>query len=83
MKKTRGRKKIYPEREKEIFEYIVEYKKINKYSPTVREIGAYMKILSVSLILFYLDNLEKKDFIKRNKNKYRTIITLKNGWNDD
>ena len=69
-----GRKQHAEERSEEAFAAIQKIWGKTGMSPTLREIGAEMKIDSTSQICFYLDKLEKAGRIKRNGNKTRNIL---------
>ena len=59
-----------------ILKIIIDYQYANGYSPTIREIAERVK-LSINMIVKYLNALEKKQYIKRDKNVARSIVVLK------
>lgn len=63
--------------QRKILDIIIKYKKENKMSPTVREIGEITKIKSTSTVQGHLNSLEKKGFIERKSSIPRSIIVLK------
>lgn len=62
-------------REKEVYNYILEFKKANQYSPSWNEIASEI-CTSKSYVAKLLDNLEDKGYIKQHKGKYRSITCL-------
>lgn len=60
------------EKQKRIFDFLVEYTKTNGYPPTIREIGEHFNFLWTAARA-HLKALEKKGFIKINPLKSRGI----------
>jgi repressor LexA len=63
-------------RQKEVFDFINEYIKTQKYPPTVREVAKHFNI-SVKGSYDHIKALEKKRYIKCNFNRSRAIEVLK------
>jgi repressor LexA len=65
------------ERQKDILDFICQYKDENGYPPTLREIGKHFDISSTFGVKRHLDALEKKGFISILDNMSRGITILK------
>ena len=65
------------ERQKDILDFICQYKDENGYPPTLREIGKHFDISSTFGVKRHLDALEKKGFIATLNNMSRGITILK------
>lgn len=63
-------------RERDIYDYIKEYKQVNGYSPSWEEIAKGVNT-SKSFVSTVLGNLEDKGIIMCNPKKYRSIRILK------
>lgn len=48
---------------------LVDFINLKGYTPTIRELGDYVGLSSPATVKFYLDELEKKGFIKRINNR--------------
>ena len=57
----------------EVYDYIVSFIDENRYPPTIREIGDYLKLDSTSSVVYHLKKLEKQGKISRDNNKNRAI----------
>jgi repressor LexA len=55
------------ERHEKILNFIQEYQHTHKHPPSIREIGEYCDISSTSVVNYYLDQLEDKGMIKRDR----------------
>lgn len=55
------------ERHQRILEFLQQYQRENKYPPSIREIGESSGITSTSVVNYYLDELEKKGLIERQR----------------
>ena len=64
-------------KEIEVLKYIIQFKQVNGYAPTVREIATGTYTTSVSYIYEVLENLKHLGYITYKNNKYRTINVLK------
>ena len=64
------------EREKDVLQYIVRFKEVNGYSPSVREIaqGCYCSRTTVQPIL---ERLQDKGYITKKDKAQRTIRVIK------
>ena len=60
-------------KDKEILDFIKQFKKENMYSPSVREIGSAVNLKSSSSVNGRLKRLEEQGFIIRDPKKPRTI----------
>lgn len=64
------------EKQKNIYNYIVNYIEMKSYAPSIREIQAELGLKSINGVVCHLTALEKKGYIKREKNKNRAITIL-------
>ncbi|MCS7180469.1 MAG: transcriptional repressor LexA [bacterium] len=62
------------EKQKKVFEFIKDYIAENRYPPTIKEIMEHFSFFSPTAVVSYLNALEKKGYIKRDKGKARGII---------
>ena len=60
-------------RQKDIFQFIQDYLRINNYSPSLEEIGANFGISSMNGVHKHLKTLEERGYIRRISNKARSI----------
>lgn len=65
------------ERQAAIFHYLVQYVGTHGYPPTLREIGAHMRIKSPSGVNDHLAALERKGYIQRGLRMSRAITILR------
>ena len=65
------------EKEKEILKYIIQFKSVNGYSPSVREIAQGVKTKSLNHVYSALEDLKVKEYITFKEKKTRTINVLK------
>lgn len=65
------------EREKETLTFIIEFKKTNGYSPTVREIANGINTKSTTHVRTMLAHLEDLGYISEKPKSPRTINVLK------
>jgi len=71
------------ERHQKILDFLSEYQRANKYPPSIREIGEKTGISSTSVVNYYLDQLEKKGMIERDRKISRGVRVLNsNGYGD-
>ncbi|MBQ8474641.1 MAG: hypothetical protein IJ499_03150, partial [Clostridia bacterium] len=61
------------EREKQIYNYILNCINSSGYSPSVRDIGAALGIKSTSTVHFYLEKLKQKGYLKKTDNVSRSL----------
>ncbi|MGZ9163594.1 MAG: transcriptional repressor LexA [Anaerolineales bacterium] len=61
------------ERHQKILEFLHDYQRENKYPPSIREIGEKTGISSTSVVNYYLDQLEKKGLIERDRKISRGV----------
>lgn len=59
---------------KHIYEYIVDYIRDNKMSPTLREIKQACDISSTSVVDYYLKKMERMGLLKKGENVSRGIV---------
>ena len=64
------------ERHQRILEFLQVYQHANKYPPSIREIGEKTGISSTSVVNYYLDQLEKKGLIERDRKISRGVRLL-------
>ena len=65
------------ERHKKILEFLGKYQDTAGYPPSIREIGDGTNISSTSVVNYYLDQLEKMGYIKREDHISRGIRLVK------
>lgn len=71
------------ERHQRILAFLKEYQRENKYPPSIREIGIKTGISSTSVVNYYLDQLEKKGLIERDRKISRGVrLAETNGFID-
>lgn len=63
-------------RERDVYDYIVEFKTINGFSPSTYDIAQAL-YTSRSFVRRCLYNLEQKGFIRYSSEKHRNIIVVK------
>ena len=61
------------ERHQKILDFLSEYQRENRYPPSIREIGERTGISSTSVVNYYLDQLEKKGLIERDRKISRGV----------
>ena len=61
------------ERHKKILAFLKEYQSREGYPPTIREIGEKTGISSTSVVNYYLDQLEKRGLIERQRKISRGV----------
>ena len=61
------------ERHHKILEFLQDYQRENRYPPSIREIGEKTGISSTSVVNYYLDQLEKKGMIERDRKISRGV----------
>jgi repressor LexA len=72
------RDKEMEERLRKILEFLSSFQEKSGYSPSIREIGDKIGVKSTSLVDFYLDKLENRGTIVRDKHISRSIRVLSN-----
>jgi repressor LexA len=70
------------ERHQRILDFLQVYQRENKYPPSIREIGEKTGITSTSVVNYYLDQLEKKGLIERDRKISRGVRLAGNGFAD-
>ena len=60
-------------KQREIYDYVVEYINKNNFPPSIREIGAAFGLSSPATVHTHLKNLECAGYIQITKNKFRAI----------
>ena len=63
-------------RQREILDFIAEFIRTRRYSPSLEEIAQHFNLSSVATVHKHVSNLEKKAFIKRSWNRSRSIDLL-------
>ena len=61
------------ERHQKILDFLQEYQRENRYPPSIREIGIRTGISSTSVVNYYLDQLEKRGLIERDRKISRGV----------
>jgi repressor LexA len=61
------------ERHQKILDFLQEYQRENRYPPSIREIGVKTGITSTSVVNYYLDQLEKRGLIERDRKISRGV----------
>lgn len=61
------------ERHQRILDFLKDYQRANKYPPSIREIGEKTGISSTSVVNYYLDQLEKRGLIERDRKISRGV----------
>ncbi len=69
--------KILSKKQKEIFDYIVNYQKDYGYAPALEEIKEAMGSSAISTIHEHVSNLVKKGYLKRTKGAARSLELIK------
>jgi repressor LexA len=64
---------VLTERQKEIYDFVVEYVDEHGYPPTVREIGERVGLASPSTVHAHLANLERAGYLRRDPTKPRAL----------
>lgn len=71
------------ERHQKILDFLSEYQRENRYPPSIREIGEKTGISSTSVVNYYLDQLEKKGLIERDRKISRGVrVANSNSYGD-
>ena len=73
-------RELISKRQLQVLEYIAEYSARQGYPPSVRDIGDYIGLASPSTVFSHLSSLEKKGFIRKQKDTSRALIILDRGW---
>ncbi|GAB4541594.1 MAG: transcriptional repressor LexA [Anaerolineales bacterium] len=61
------------ERHRRILDFIQDFQRDHKHPPSIREIGEHCEISSTSVVNYYLDQLEKKGYIERDRKISRGV----------
>jgi repressor LexA len=70
---------VLTDRQREIWDYLVEYVDGHGYPPTVREIGEAVGLASPSTVHAHLANLERAGFLRRDPTKPRALDQIAAG----
>ena len=71
------------ERHQKILDFLQDYQRVNHYPPSIREIGEKTGISSTSVVNYYLDQLEKRGMIQRDRKISRGVrLSVSNGNGD-
>ena len=60
-------------RQKQVLDYIRNFKKIKGYSPSLEEIEKYLRLSSVSTAHYHVKSLENQGYLKKTENSPRSI----------
>jgi repressor LexA len=63
-------------KEEKVWEFIKAFRKEHPYGPTLREIQKAVGVSSPSMVIWYLDKLEKAGKIRRERRLSRSIVLL-------
>ncbi len=63
-------------RQRQVYEFIDEFIKQHKYSPSFEEIGKGLHLNSLATVHKHISNLEKKGLLRRDYNRSRSIDVL-------
>ena len=72
------KKRGLSERHKKILEVLEHYENNVGYPPSIREIGKEADISSTSVVNYYLEQLEEKGYIERDRKVSRGMRLIKN-----
>lgn len=64
-------------REKELLNYVIKFKQVNGYSPTIREIAKGINTNSINHIKEMLEHLKQCGYISYKEKSPRTIVVLR------
>ena len=64
-------------RQKDVLEFIIKFKQVNGYSPTIREIARGINTNSINHVHTILSELQEMGYIRFVHGKQRTIVVLK------
>ena len=73
--------KLTPKQGK-ILTFVIKYGTKQGYSPSIREIGDQFEIRSTNGVFDHLNAIERKGFIRRDRNQARSIVVLKDASGD-
>lgn len=65
---------MLPERQRDVLVFIAEFQAKEGYSPSIRDIGGALGILSTNAVTGHLAALEKKGLIQRSKARSRCLV---------
>ena len=65
------------QRQKDVLEFIIKFKQVNGFSPTIKEIARGINTKSIYHVQTMLEELSEMGFIKYQQGKQRTIVVLK------
>ena len=71
------------ERHQKILDFLQDYSRENHYPPSIREIGEKTGISSTSVVNYYLDQLEKRGLIQRDRKISRGVRLAGSNGNGD
>ena len=64
-------------RQQDLLQFIIKFKEVNGYAPTIKEMANGLNTKSVFHIQCMIDELESLGYIKYQHGKQRTIVVLK------
>ena len=71
---------IISKRQLQVLGFIAEYSATQGYPPSVRDIGEHVGLASPSSVFSHLSSLERKGFIRKERDSARALIILDKGW---
>ncbi|MDR1358395.1 MAG: transcriptional repressor LexA [Coriobacteriales bacterium] len=69
-------------RQRQVLAYIAEYARTHGYPPSVRDIGEHVGLASPSTVFTHLTSLERKGYIRKERDSARALIILDKGWQE-
>jgi len=72
-------KQTLTKKQENLYKVILDYFKNNGFSPTLEELKEKIKIKSLNTVVYHLSALEKKGYIRRQKNAKRNIEIIDYG----
>ncbi|MDR1087965.1 MAG: transcriptional repressor LexA [Coriobacteriales bacterium] len=69
-------------RQRQVLAYIALYTQTHGYPPSVRDIGEHVGLASPSTVFTHLTSLERKGYIRKEKDSARALIILPRGWQE-
>lgn len=64
-------------RQEDVLKYIIKFKEVNGFSPTIREIAQGLNTKSIYHVQTMIEELQDMGYIKYQHGKQRTIVVLK------
>ncbi len=68
--------KVLTDKEKEIYEFIIDYRSIHHVSPSLREIGKGVSLYSTSTVSYHINKMVEKGFLTMCPGKANSICPV-------